>query len=40
VEGRAVIGLLETGEFKERARVLGEGLRDRPEPLVAVLVDA
>jgi len=32
--GHAVIGLLETGEFQERARVLGKRLRSRLEPLV------
>ena len=32
--GHAVVGLLETGEFQERARVLGERLRSRLEPLV------
>ena len=32
--GRAVVGLLETGEYQERARVLGEHLRERLEPLV------
>jgi ornithine--oxo-acid transaminase len=31
--GHAVVGLLETGEFQERARVLGERLRGRLEPL-------
>jgi ornithine--oxo-acid transaminase len=31
--GHAVVGLLETGEFQERARVLGERLRSRLEPL-------
>ena len=29
-----MVGLLETGEYQERARVLGEHLRDRLEPLV------
>jgi ornithine--oxo-acid transaminase len=32
--GHAVVGLLETGEYQERARVLGERLRSRLEPLV------
>ena len=32
--GHAVVGLLETGEFQEGARVLGERLRSRLEPLV------
>jgi hypothetical protein len=32
--GHAVVGLLETGEFQERAGVLGERLRSRLEPLV------
>lgn len=32
--GRAVVGLLETGEYQERARVLGEQLRRRLDALV------
>ncbi len=32
--GRAVVGLLETGEYQERARVLGEQLRQRLDALV------
>jgi ornithine--oxo-acid transaminase len=32
--GHAVVGLLETGEYQERSRTLGERLRERLQPLV------
>ncbi len=32
--GRAVVGLLETGEYQERSRTLGEHLRELLQPLV------
>jgi ornithine--oxo-acid transaminase len=38
--GHAVVRLLATGEFQDRARVLGQRLHDRLEPLVGHGVDA